>query len=200
MKDEAEVTRILSELNERPGAAERLMPLVYEELRALARSFFAAQPADHTLQPTALVHEAYLRLVKTPEVTWSSRAHFFAVAAMAMRQILVNHAEARHAEKRGGKRDRVSLSEAIDVAAPATVSEPDREVTIEALHDALNRLEALDGRQARIVELRYFGGLTVAEVAHVLKVSPSTVEKDWRMARLWLLRELQSDSDGRGKA
>src|SRR5436190_18975807 len=139
MKDEAEVSRILSELNERPGAAQRLMPLVYEELRALARSFFASQPANHTLQPTALVHEAYLRLVKTPDVTWSGRAHFFAVAAMAMRQILVNHAEARHAEKRGGKRDRISLSAAIDVAAPQQTPEPDREVAIDALHGALFR-------------------------------------------------------------
>ena len=109
-----EITAILSELGERPGAAQRLMPLVYEELRALARSYFAAQPADHTLQPTALVHEAYFRLVRTPDVTWSGRAHFFAVAAMAMRQILGNHAEARLAEKRGGKRSRVGLTEVLD--------------------------------------------------------------------------------------
>ncbi|TAJ04396.1 MAG: sigma-70 family RNA polymerase sigma factor [Planctomycetota bacterium] len=186
-----EVTGILLELDERPGAAQRLLPLVYDDLRALARSYFAAQPADHTLQPTALVHEAYFRLVKAPDVSWSGRAHFFAVAAKAMRQILVNDAEARQAHKRGGNRGRVSLSAAIDVAAPATAVEPERDVAIDALNAALQRLEALDERQARIVELRWFGGMTVAEVAHALNVSQSTVEKDWRMARLWLLRELQ---------
>jgi RNA polymerase sigma factor (TIGR02999 family) len=192
MDGEAEVTRILSELSERPGAASRLMPLVYGELRALAGRFFAAQPVGHTLQPTALVHEAYLRLVGKTQVAWSGRAHFFAVAAKAMRQILVNHAEARNARKRGGGRDRVSLSEVLESTpgAPPAVSPPGREVDLHALHDALRRLEELDERQARIVELRYFGGMTVTEAAHVLNVSTSTVEKDWRMARLWLLREL----------
>lgn len=186
-----EVTGILAELDERPGAAQRLLPLVYDDLRALARSYFASQPRDHTLQPTALVHEAYFRLVKTPGASWSGRAHFFAVAAKAMRQILVNDAEARRAGKRGGNCDRVSLSAAFDLVAPTAVAEPERDVAIDALDVALRRLEALDERQARIVELRWFGGMTVAEVAHVLHVSQSTVEKDWRMARLWLLRELQ---------
>jgi RNA polymerase sigma factor (TIGR02999 family) len=189
MDDRAEVTGLLSELNERPDAASRLMPLVYQELRALAASLFAAQPAGHTLQPTALVHEAYMRMVGPTQVGWSGRAHFFAVAAKAMRQILVNHAEARNAQKRGGRRDRVTLSEVVDSAADEA-RQPDREVDASALHEALNRLEALDERQARIVELRYFGGLTVPEVAHVLDVSASTVEKDWRMAKLWLVREL----------
>lgn len=183
---------VLLELGERPGAAQRLLPLVYEDLRTLARSFFANQAAQHSLQPTALVHEAFLRLAKAPEVTWSGRAHFFAVAAKAMRQILVNHAEARRAEKRGGACERVSLSAAWDVEAPGSGPAPVHEVGIDALHSALTRLEALDERQARIVELRYFGGLTVAEAAHVLCVSQSTVEKDWRMARLWLLRELEA--------
>jgi RNA polymerase sigma factor (TIGR02999 family) len=191
MNAQREVTGVLLELEQRPGAVQRLLPLVYDDLKALARSYFAAQPPDHTLQPTALVHEAYFRLVKAPEVSWSGRAHFFAVAAKAMRQILINHAEARHAGKRGGSRRRVSLSAAIDVAAPGTAAESDRDVAIDALDAALNRLEARDERQARIVELRWFGGMSVAEIAHVLNVSQSTVEKDWRMARLWLLRELQ---------
>jgi RNA polymerase sigma factor (TIGR02999 family) len=185
-----EVTGLLLELDERPAAAQRLLPLVYEDLRALARSYFASHAPQHTLQPTALVHEAYFRLVKEPAVPWSGRAHFFAVAAKAMRQILINEAEAKQAAKRGGNRGRVSLSAALDVAAPATVAQPERDVAIDALEAALQRLEALDERQARIVELRWFAGMTVPEVAHVLNVSQSTVEKDWRMARLWLLREL----------
>lgn len=190
MNDRADITGILLEITERPGAAERLMPLVYEELRALAGSFFALQPADHTLQPTALVHEAYLRLVGQTQVEWSGRAHFFAVAAKAMRQILVNHAEARNAQKRGGRHDRVSLSEVVEIAAGPSASQPDREVDMVALHEALSRLTSLEEQQARIVELRYFGGMTVDEVAHVLNVSTSTIEKDWRMAKLWLMREL----------
>jgi len=189
MDDRAEVTGLLSQLDERPEAASRLMPLVYQELRALAASWFAAQPTGHTLQPTALVHEAYLRMAGGTQVGWSGRAHFFAVAAKAMRQILVNHAEARQAQKRGGNRDRVTLSEVVGDATDKT-GESDREVNASALHDALERLEGLDERQARIVELRYFGGLTVTEAAHVLNVSTSTVEKDWRMAKLWLVREL----------
>jgi RNA polymerase sigma factor (TIGR02999 family) len=191
MDDPTEVTGLLSELAARPDAAGRLMPLVYGQLRALAASWFAAQPAGHTLQPTALVHEAYLRMVGQTRVGWSGRAHFFAVAAKAMRQILVNHAEARHAQKRGGQFDRVTLSDIVD-GTPGGARQPDREVDASALHEALSRLEALDERQARIVELRYFGGLNVDEVAHVLDVSVSTVEKDWRMAKLWLVRELGS--------
>lgn len=189
MDDPTQVTGLLSEMAERPDAAGQLMPLVYTELKALAASWFVAQPAGHTLQPTALVHEAYLRMVGHDQVGWSGRAHFFAVAAKAMRQILVNHAEARHAQKRGGHLDRVTLS-AIVEGAPGGAREQAREVDASALHEALSRLDALDERQARIVELRYFGGLNVSEVAHVLDVSASTVEKDWRMARSWLVREL----------
>jgi RNA polymerase sigma factor (TIGR02999 family) len=191
MDAQTEVTGLLSQIEQRPDAASRLMPLVYGELKALAASWFAAQPGGHTLQPTALVHEAYLRMVGHTQMGWSGRAHFFAVAAKAMRQILVNHAEARNAQKRGGHLDRVTLSDLVD-STPGGTRPPDREVDASALHEALSRLEALDERQARIVELRYFGGLNVNEVAHVLDVSSSTVEKDWRMAKLWLVRELGS--------
>lgn len=177
------VTQILAEVGGRPGAAEQLLPLVYDELRALAGSFFARQPAGHTLQPTALVHEAYVKLVGSQNIEWQSRAHFMAVAAKAMRQILVNHAIAKNAEKRGGDWSRVTLSEAaVQEAAP--------DVDLEALNEAMQRLEALDDRQVRIVEMRYFGGLEMNEIAHVLGVSLSSIEKDWRMARNWLKREL----------
>lgn len=194
---DVQITQLLAEAAQRPSAAEQLLPLVYENLRALAARFLADQRIGHTLQPTALVHEAYVRLVghrKSDGDTdcgnnwannWDSRAHFFAVAAKAMRQILVNHAIARRTAKRGGDWSRVTLSEAAEPAA-------DRDVDIESLNDALHRLEALDERQVRIVELRYFGGLTMVEIARVLDVSLSTIEKDWRMARSWLQRELES--------
>ena len=177
------ITQLLSNLGGNPVAAEELLPLVYDELRALAGSLFRQQSTGHTLQPTALVHEAYLRLVGQQRVEWKSRAHFMAVAAKAMRQILVNHAIAKKADKRGGDWGRVTLSEA---------AEPSREpdVDLEALNDALRRLETLDDRQVRIVEMRYFAGLTMEEIAHVLGLSLSAVEKDWRMARNWLKREL----------
>lgn len=166
-------------------AGARLLPLVYEELRALAASYFRRQPDNHTLQPTALVHEAYLKLVNQTAAQWNDRAHFFAVAAKAMRQILVNHAHARNAEKRGGGATRILLG---DDLAPT----PERDFDAIALDEALNRLAALDERKARVVELRFFSGLSVDEVAHVLNVSKTTVEADWRLARAWLSKELKS--------
>jgi len=179
-----DVTQLLIQAAKgRKSAAEQLLPLVYEQLRALARSFFAAQRPDHTLEPTALVHEAFMRLVGQSQIDWTSRAHFFAVAAKAMRQILINHAEAKQAAKRGGWR-RITLSG--EVAEPS-----DREVDLLVLNEALSRLEGLDERQARVVELRFFGGLTVEEAANVLKVAPRTVELDWRMAKAWLLHALE---------
>lgn len=166
-------------------AGARLLPLVYEELRALAASYFRRQPDNHTLQPTALVHEAYLKLINQTSAQWNDRAHFFAVAAKAMRQILVNHAHARNAEKRGGGATRIVLA---DELAPV----PQRDFDAIALDEALKRLAALDERKASVVELRFFSGLSVDEVAHVLNVSKTTVEADWRLARAWLSKELKS--------
>jgi RNA polymerase sigma factor (TIGR02999 family) len=171
------------------AAAEKLLPLVYDQLRAVADSFFRRQPSDHTLQPTALVHEAYLRLVNRKDEKWGSRAHFFAVASKAMRQILINHAERRAAAKRGGDRQKLTLNEDLTPA-------PQGDVDLLALDEALTELSALSERMGRVVELRFFGGLTVEEVAHVLNVSKRTVEGDWQMARTWLSREL-SEADSR---
>ncbi|HEY3243125.1 MAG TPA: sigma-70 family RNA polymerase sigma factor [Phycisphaerae bacterium] len=183
----AEVTRILGELERgRGSAADELLPLVYDELRAVAASLLAGERAGHTLQPTALVHEAYLRLVGETRSNWQGRAHFLAVAANAMRRILVNHARDRRAAKRGGGEwHKVSLT-AVDTPAP------EQEVDLVALDDALQRLEKMDERLCRVVELRFFGGLTVPETAQVLAVSDRTVELDWRMARSWLFKELSA--------
>lgn len=164
-------------------ALDRLMPLVYGELRKMARRYMWHQPSGHTLQTTALIHEAYLKLVGQDEKHWESRAHFFGVAAQAMRHILVDYARARHADKRGGEARTVSLEEA------AFVSEG-RAAELVALDDALAELARLSPRQGRVVELRYFGGLSVMETAEVLKVSSDTVTRDWNHAKAWLHREL----------
>lgn len=164
-------------------ALDKLMPLVYEELRQMAKRHMGRQNPGHTLQTTALIHEAYLRLVDQKEVQWQNRAHFFGVAAKAMRHILIDYARSRHAAKRGGEARLVSLDEAAVVSAERTAE-------LVALDDALQSLAAFDQRKSRVVELRYFGGLTVEETAEVLKVSPETVALDWRLARTWLLREL----------
>jgi len=173
------------------SAAQRLMPLIYAELRGLAGSFFRRQQKDQTLQPTALVHEAYLRLVDQTNIQWASRAHFMAVASLAMRQILADHARRRGAEKRGGDWNRMSLDRAV---APSAGSEID----IEQLDDALTRLESLDERRHRVVLLRYFGGLTVDDAATLMGVSASTVEGDWRSARAWLSMELSKEKQTDG--
>jgi RNA polymerase sigma factor (TIGR02999 family) len=165
-------------------AMDQLMPLVYGELRRIARRYMAGQRAGHTLQTTALIHEAYLKLVGQGERRWQNRAHFFGVAAQAMRHILVDYARARHADKRGGEAQAVSLDE-------ATAKAGTQAAEIVALDDALRRLAEVAPRQSRVVELRYFGGLNVEEAAEVLKVSPETVTRDWRMAKAWLLRDLQ---------
>ncbi len=180
-----QITQILAvvERGER-GARDRLLPLVYDELRLLADGFFRRERMGHTLQPTALVHEAYVRLVKQTRVEWKGRAHFLAVAAQAMRRILINYAERRHAAKRGGKWHRITLIES-DTPAPAP------EVDLLALNEALGELERLDERQCRVVELRFFGGLTVNEAAEVLGVADRTIELDWRMARSWLYKKLK---------
>ncbi len=166
------------------AALDQLMPLVYDELRRQARRYMRAQPVGHTLQTTAVVHEAYLRLVGQSSVEWTGREHFFGVAAKAMRSILVDHARARNAAKRGGAGCAITLDEA------AASSEPREGVDVLALHDALDRLAELDERKSRLVELRYFGGLGIDEAAGVLGVSPATVKREWVTARAWLKREL----------
>lgn len=188
MTEKGEITRLLGELQQGDAeAAERLLSLLYGELRALAASFMARGQPGHTLQPTALVHEAYLRLAGS-DLPWQGRAHFMAVAARAMRQILINHARDKAAAKRGGDYRRITLDEAVSPPVGAT-----REIDLIALDLALSRLAELSERQARIVELRFFGGLTIAEAAHVLGVGTTTVEDDWRLAKAWLARELRGD-------
>ncbi len=185
----SDVTVILERMVDGDSAAEReLLPLVYEHLRALAGSFFRAQRADHTLQPTALVHEAYLKLVAPADHRWKNREHFLAVAATAMRQILHDHARRRKALKRGGDNHQVTLA---DIATPSG----DHMLDIIALDEVLGKLASLDKRQARIVELRFFGGLTTVEIAKLLDLSTRTIEKDWRRVRAWLSAELASFGD-----
>jgi len=169
-------------------ALERLMPLVYGELRRVAASYLRSERPDHTLQPTALVHEAYFRLVDQKEVVWQNRAHFFGIAAQIMRRILVDHARKRQA----AKRDAAGLKV---VAEADAASAPNDAPDLLALDSALDALERLDPRQARIVELRFFGGLTVEETAEVASISPATVKREWRTARAWLRREI---GDGKG--
>jgi len=165
------------------AALERLIPLVYKELHRLAHRYLGRERIGHTLQTTALVHEAYLRLIDWNNVEWQNRAHFFAISAQLMRRILVDFARSRRFAKRGGGARQVAFDEAMAIA-------PQRGVDLVALDDALTALNALDPRQSRIVELRFFGGLSVAETAEVLKVSPGTVKRDWSLAQAWLLREL----------
>jgi len=164
-------------------ALQQLTPLVEGELRRLARAYMARERRDHTLQATALVNEAYLRLVDIQRMRWQNRAHFFAVAARLMRRILVDAARSRQYQKRGGRAQHVSFDEALLVSAEA----PDQLV---ALDDALEALAAFAERKSQVVELRYFGGLSVEETAEVLKISPETVMRDWKFAKTWLLREL----------
>jgi len=187
-----QVTQLLEAARSgRASAADQLLPLVYDELRALAGSIFRGQRRDHTLQPTALVHEAYARLVKpvddpSGEAQWTSRAHFFAVAAKAMRQVLANHARDRRASKRGGGWNRITLSDNI---TPTPGGGHDLDLL--TIDEALEALAQLDDRQSRIVELRFFAEMTVEEIAHILGVSVSTVEREWRMARAWLSARLR---------
>jgi len=179
-----EITQLLIAWNEGDQRArDELTPLIYDELRRLARGYLRRERPGHTLQPTALVHEAFLRLIDQSQVNWQNRAHFFGAAARLMRQILINHAEARRAAKRGGEAERVSLDD-VDHSAVG------REIDLVALNEALTNLERIDPLQGRIVELRYFSGLTVEEVAEVMGVSPATVKREWSTARAWLRREL----------
>jgi RNA polymerase sigma-70 factor (ECF subfamily) len=168
------------------GALEQLIPLVYRQLHQIARRHMRHEDADHSLQATALVNEAYLRLVDADEVEWHDRAHFLAVAARVMRRILVDHARARLSEKRGGHAATVTFDEALVVA-----NEPRQDFV--ALDDALEVLATFDERKSRVIELRFFGGLSVEDTASVLKVSPATVMGDWRLAKAWLRREMRGD-------
>lgn len=167
------------------AAFDQLVPLVHDELQRVARRYMARERPDHTLQATALVNEVYLRLIETDRVQWQNRAHFFAVAARMMRRILVDFARARLSDKCGGGVQRVTLDDAVAVAQAPSVD-------LVALDEALERLGSIDSRQSQIVELRFFGGLTLDEAAAVLKVSRDTVKRDWRFAKLWLARELSA--------
>jgi RNA polymerase sigma-70 factor, ECF subfamily len=183
-----ELTRLISEWRAGDQAAfDRLLPIVYEELRRLASSYMRAERPDHLLQTTALVHEAYLRLVDHPEVSYATRNHFFAVAAQVMRHVLVDYARARRRAKRGGGTPALPLE---DVA----VISDERAEEVIAVDSALEGLMAFDMRKGRIFELRHFGGLSVDEAAEVLQVSPATVARDWRMAKAWLRRAIASES------
>jgi len=179
-----QITRLLLAWGQGDQAAlDALMPLVYDELRKVAARHLRGQRPGHTLQTTALVNEAYLRLIDASQVQWQNRAHFFAVAAHFMRRILVDFARMRNYQKRGGGAQPVALDEAMIVA-------PERGADLLALDEALTRLQALDARQAQVIELRYFGGLSEEETAEALKVSVRTVRRDWKFARVWLHRDL----------
>jgi RNA polymerase sigma factor (TIGR02999 family) len=178
------VTQLLEQWSHGDDAAlTELTPLVYEELRRIAHHFMEGQRSDHTLQTTALVNEAYLRLADQTNPSWQNRAHFFAVAARAMRQIVVDYARSQQSQKRGGGLLRIELDEAA-IVSPAESKE------IVDLHEALERLAALDSRKAQVVELKYFGGLNYDEMAEVLKISRITVRRDWEFAKVWLYTEL----------
>jgi RNA polymerase sigma-70 factor (ECF subfamily) len=178
------ITALLAELSAGNRDVEsRLIPQVYGELRRLAANYMRSERGNHTLQPTALVNEAYTRLVQQPQIPWQSRAHFFATASHLMRHILVDHARARRAGKRGGLQRQVTLDDAL-------LPSPERTMDVLILDEALENLAQFDPRQARIVELHFFSGLTFAEIALVLKVTERTVKRDWSMARAWLKGEL----------
>jgi len=182
-----EVTQLLLAWNDGDESAlERLVPLVYNELRRLAQRRMRLERPDHTLQTTALINEAYLRLVDVRNVHWHNRAHFFALCARLMRRILVDYARGRRYAKRGGGAQPITLDQSLPVAAGRS---PD----LVAVDEALHALAEVDARKAQVVELRFFGGLTVEEAAAVLKVSPETVRRDWRLAKVWLLRQLSGD-------
>lgn len=179
-----QVTQVLIDWSEGDGGAgERLMPLIYDELRQIARGYLQHERADHTLQATGLVHETYLRLVDKTVISWKSRAHFFGVAAGVMRRVLVDHARRHRAGKRWGTWEKLEFDEALAAGPP-------RSLDLVALDDALQNLARVDPRQSQVVELRFFGGLTAEETAEVLDVSPRTIKREWRRAKAWLYREI----------
>jgi len=185
METSPDVTALLSELTKgNPEAGSKLIPLVYDQLRRLADGYMRRERTGHTLQTTALVHEAYLKLLGQRSVDWQNRAHFFGIAAQVMRRVLIDHARSHVRDKRGGGRGAIPLDEAL-------VFSPERSSEFLELNEALERLTQLDARQAQIVEMRFFGGLTVEETAEVLGISPKTVKRDWTVAKAWLHGELK---------
>ena len=187
-----DITRLLVRWSEGDAKAlEQLVPLVYDELKRIASKQLRRERPEHTMAPTALVHELYLRLIDQRGATWESRVHFFALAAQLMRRVLVDHARARNADKRGGSITRVSLDQALESGWPEPEGADPAAADILAIDQALERLARLDRDQGRIVELRFFAGLSVEETAHVLKRSPRTIKREWRLARAWLYRELR---------
>ncbi|MCA9234797.1 MAG: sigma-70 family RNA polymerase sigma factor [Planctomycetales bacterium] len=187
MPQQSQITAALQAISQgNHEAADRLMPVIYDQLRALAATYMQQQPAGHTLRSTALVNEAYVKLCGRQNADWRSRSHFFAAGAQAMRQILVDHARGKNREKRGGGLQRVEFDEGL-------LGDQQSNEDILALDEALNKLQQLDPRQAKIVELRFFGGLSTGEVAEALGVSKRTVELEWTMIRAWLRRELSGE-------
>ena len=188
--DRGQVTQLLKAMREGDSrAAENLLPLVYAELHRLARSYMRRERPDHTLQATALINEAYLRLVGE-DIDWNSRAHFIGVAANVMRRVLVDYARARNAEQRGGGLIRVEMQEELAIS-------PEQLDEVEQLDEALKRLEEENPRQARVVELRYFGGLSVEQIGTLLQIAPRSVKRDWALARIWLFRQLRPEEKER---
>jgi RNA polymerase sigma factor (TIGR02999 family) len=185
-KSPEEVTELLQAWSRGDQAAfDQLAPIVYTELRRLARHYMARERPDHTLQPTALVHEAYMRLANFRDLHWKNRIHFFAISAQVMRRVLVDFARSRERRKRGGTPQRLSLDECADLG-------PAHDDGLLALDDALNALASEDARKCQVVEMKFFGGLSTDEIAESLKVSPDTVLRDWKLAKLWLLREMSA--------
>ena len=190
MNDNApnEITQMLIELTDgNKDVVNQILPHIYDELRRLAGSYLRRERSDHTLQPTALVHEAYMKLIDQKQVQWQNRAHFFGIAAQVMRRILMDHARKHKADKRGGDAEKLPLEEEILIVSH------DRSAELVALDDALETLAKLDEQKARIVELRYFGGLSIEETAEVMGVSVPTINRQWRMAKAWLYSEVAGD-------
>jgi RNA polymerase sigma-70 factor, ECF subfamily len=188
-ESQGDITALLTEVQAGNRDAEsKLVPLVYDELRRLAGRYMRRERPDHTLQPTALVHEAYLRLIGQRNVQWQNRSHFFGVAARMMRRILVDHARTKKAEKRGGNEARIPLNESLAFTA-------EKSAELLALDEALTRLSQRDPRQGQVVELRFFGGLSEEETAAVLGISTRTVKRDWTVARAWLYKEISKRTD-----
>jgi RNA polymerase sigma factor (TIGR02999 family) len=187
LKPPEEITELLQAWSKGEQAAfDQLAPIVYAELRRLARRYMAKERPGHTLQPTALVHEVYMRLTDFRDLTWKNRVHFFAISSQVMRHVLVDFARSRERRKRGGSARRLSLDECANLAA-------DHDAALLALDDALNALASEDARKCRVVELKFFGGLSTSEIAESLRVSEETVLRDWKLAKLWLLREMSAE-------
>lgn len=187
MSEDNNLTNLLLQIGEGDErAADELLPVVYDELKRIARYYMSRERASHTLQPTALVHETYLKLIDQRKVDWKNRSHFFGLAAEIMRRILVNHARDKNAEKRGGEFQRVSMSIALDAAR-------EKDLDILAINDALDELAKFDERKAKVVELKFFGGLTTKEICEVLKVSDATIEREWTFSKAWLFSRLRND-------